>query len=75
MILHERKQRRKMLLRLVVILALLTVIGAWPLAGWLTGSLWLFVLWWALTTLYGIMVILLAFYDMLAVVREERDKL
>lgn len=75
MILRERKLRRKMLLRLVIILALLAAVGSWPLAGWLAENIWLFVLWWAFTILYGLMVILLALYDMLAVVQEERDKL
>jgi hypothetical protein len=75
MILRERKLRRKMLLRLLIVLAIIVALGSWPLAAWLGSSIWLFLLWWAVTILYGLMVILLAFYDMLAVVQEERDKL
>jgi hypothetical protein len=72
MILHTRKLRRRMLLQLVIVLFILVAIGAWPLAGWLGSNIWLFTIWWGLCTCYGLMVILLAIYDMLAVVQEER---
>lgn len=72
MILHTRQLRRRMLLQLLIVLIVIAALGAWPLAGWLGGNIWLFLLWWGLTTLYGLMVILLAVYDMLAVVQEER---
>lgn len=75
MILKTRKLRRRMLLQLLVVLLLLVLIGAWPLAAWLEQNLGFFMLWWGLTGLYGLMVILLALYDMLAVIREERDRL
>ena len=72
MILHTRKLRRKMLLQLLILLAVIVALGSWPLAGWLGGNIWLFTIWWGICTLYGLMVILLAVYDMLAVVQEER---
>jgi hypothetical protein len=75
MILHTRVMRRKVLLQLVVVLLVLVVLGAWPLAGWLSGNMWLFLLWWGASLFYGLMVILLAIYDMLAVLKEEREKL
>ncbi len=75
MILKTRKLRRRMLLQLLIVLLLLVLIGAWPLAAWLEQNLGYFMLWWGLSGLYGVMVILLALYDMLAVIREERDKL
>jgi len=75
MILHTREMRRKVLLQLVVVLLVLVVLGAWPLAGWLSGNMWLFLLWWGASLFYGLMVILLAIYDMLAVLKEEREKL
>ena len=75
MILHTREMRRKVLLQLVVVLLVLVVLGAWPLAGWLSGNMWLFLLWWGASLFYGLMVILLAIYDMLAVFKEERESM
>ncbi len=75
MILHTRVMRRKVLLQLVVVLLVLVVLGAWPLAGWLSGNMWLFLLWWGASLFYGLMVILLAIYDMLAVFKEERESM
>ena len=75
MILHTRVMRRKVLLQLVVVLLVLVVLGAWPLAGWLSGNMWLFLLWWGASLFYGLMVILLAIYDMLAVLKEERESM
>ncbi|MCP5537777.1 MAG: hypothetical protein H7A51_16275 [Akkermansiaceae bacterium] len=75
MILHTREMRRKMLFQLVLVLVALVCLGAWPLADWLGSNVWLFLTWWGASMLYGLMVILLAVYDMLAVVREEREKM
>ena len=75
MILHTRQMRRKVLLQLVIVLLVLVVLGAWPLAGWLSGNMWLFLLWWGASLFYGLMVILLAIYDMLAVFKEERGNM
>lgn len=75
MILHTREMRRKMLFQLVIVLVVLVALGAWPLSRWLGGSVWLFLAWWGLSMVYGLMVILLAVYDMAAVVKEEREKM
>ena len=74
MILHSREMRRKMLFQLVLVLLAIVVLGAWPLSGWLGSNIWLFLLWWGVSMFYGLMVILLAIYDMLAVIKEERGK-
>jgi len=66
--------RRKMLFQLVIVLLVIVGLGAWPLADWLSSNVWLFLAWWGVSMIYGLMVILLAIYDMLAVVREEREK-
>ena len=73
MILLSRKLRRKVLLQLIIVLLVVVVVGAWPLSGWLASNVWLFLLWWGLCVLYGLMVILLSLYDMLSVIKEERD--
>jgi len=74
MILHSREMRRKVLFQLVIVLLVIVGLGAWPLSGWLGGNIWLFLLWWGVSMFYGLMVILLAIYDMLAVIKEERKK-
>ncbi|WP_435893555.1 hypothetical protein [Oceaniferula spumae] len=74
MILHSREMRRKVLFQLVIVLVIIVTLGAWPLANWLSGNVWLFLIWWAAVMFYGLMIILLAIYDMAAVVKEERKK-
>ena len=74
MILHSRELRRKMLFQLLIVLLVIVIFGAWPLADWLGENIWLFLVWWGVSMLYGGMVILLAVYDMLAVIREEREE-
>lgn len=75
MILHSREMRRKMLFQLVIVLLVIVCLGAWPLANWLASSVWLFLIWWGISMIYGLMVILLAIYDMMAVIKEEREKM
>ncbi|MBT8043973.1 MAG: hypothetical protein KJO79_03400 [Verrucomicrobiae bacterium] len=75
MILHAREMRRKVLFQLVLVLLVVVAVGAWPLADWLGSNVWLFLIWWGASMLYGLLVILLAIYDMLAVVKEEREKM
>ena len=75
MILHSREMRRKVLFQLVLVLLVIVGLGAWPLANWLSSNAWLFLIWWGASMLYGLMIILLALYDMLAVVKEEREKM
>ena len=73
MILLSRKLRRKVLMQLTVVLVLVVVIGAWPLANWLASNVWLFLVWWGICVFYGLMVILLSLYDMLSVFKEVRE--
>ncbi len=73
MILCSRKLRRKVLMQLTIVLILVVAIGAWPLATWLAGNVWLFLIWWGACVFYGLMVILLSLYDMLSVLKEERE--
>lgn len=75
MILHSREMRRKVLFQLVLVLLAIVCLGAWPLANWLSSNAWLFLIWWGASMLYGLMIILLAIYDMLAVIKEEREKM
>ena len=74
MILHSREMRRKMLFQLVIALVVIVALGGWPLSKWLSENVWYFLLWWGACLLYTVMIILLAIYDMLAVIKEERSK-
>lgn len=74
MILHSREMRRKMLFQLIIVLVIIAALGAWPLSNWLGSNIWLFLVWWGFCMLYGLMIILLALYDMASVVKEEREK-
>ena len=60
MILQSREMRRKVLFQLVIVLLVVVVLGAWPLANWLGQSVWLFLVWWGFCMLYGLMIVLLA---------------
>ena len=62
-----------MLFQLVIFLVIIVALGAWPLANWLGENIWYFLMWWAGSVCYTVMIILLATYDMLAALKEERD--
>ncbi len=68
-ILHTRELRRKILFQLLIFLLIIVVLGAWPLAGFLGKHVWLFVIWWFGCVFYTLLVILLAIYDMLMVMK------
>ena len=56
------------------LMSLVTVLlGSWPLAGWLEGSLWRMFLCWGGVMVLTVFMMLLALYDMLAVVKEFKD--
>jgi len=74
-ILHDRSQRRKLMLRVLVGLLGMFALGLWGIDGWLRGGLWRFVGWWGGCGLLAVFVFLLAGYDALAVIREERAKI
>ena len=75
MILHSRKMRRKMLFQLLLVFIVLVALGSWPMAKWLGGNIWYFLIWWGISMVYGGLVMLLAIYDMLAVAREEKERI
>ncbi|MCU0782212.1 MAG: hypothetical protein MUF04_14085 [Akkermansiaceae bacterium] len=74
-ILHDRAARRKLLSRLLVAVLAVLAVGNWPLRDWLGSNIWRFVLWWGACAALTGFLLLLAFYDALAVVGEEREKL
>lgn len=73
--LMERARRRKLISGVLVALLALFVLGNWPLSKWLGGSPWLMFLWLGGCAFLALFLALLAFYDALSVVKEERAKL
>ena len=74
MILDDRAQRRRLMLRSVLFLLGMFAVGLWGIDDWLRGGIWRFFGWWAGCGLLAMFVMALAVYDALAVIREEREK-
>ncbi len=73
-ILHDRAARRKVLGRMLGLVLALMAAGLWMIDGWLAENPWWFLLWWGGCALITCLVMLFALYDVLAVIREEREK-
>ncbi len=73
-ILHDRAARRKVLGRMLGLVLTLMAAGLWMIDGWLAENPWWFLLWWGGCALITCLVMLFALYDVLAVIREEREK-
>ncbi|MEN8694577.1 MAG: hypothetical protein ACN4GG_01665 [Akkermansiaceae bacterium] len=71
----ERGRRRKLMSGILIVILAIFALGTWPLAKWLSGSIWLMLIWWGACTALCLFLVMLAVYDALAVVREERAKL
>ena len=72
-LLQVRPVRRKLMLYTVVTVLSLCVLGVWPLAGWLENALWRMILFWGGVMFLTVFMMLLALYDMLAVIKEFKD--
>lgn len=73
-ILHDRGQRRKWLGRCLFLTMTWMAVGLWVLDGKLSENALMFVLWWGFCFLLVSVLILFALYDLVAVMREEREK-
>jgi apolipoprotein N-acyltransferase len=73
-ILQIRELRRKVMFYLVVVVLGLVALGSWPLAGWLEDSLGRMIFYWGAVMALTLFMMLLALYDMLAVVKEFKDR-
>lgn len=71
----ERARRRKLMSGILIAILVMFSLGTWPLAKWLESSLWLMLFWWGACTALCLFLVMLAVYDALSVVREERGKL
>ncbi len=68
-ILHDRSLRRKMMTQMVIFLLVIVAIGSWVVDDWLRDGVIRFVIFWGLISLYTLFIMLMAFYDMLKVMR------
>jgi hypothetical protein len=71
-ILHDRELRRKMMTQLVIFLLVIVTIGSWVIDDWLRDGVHRFVIFWGLICLYTLFIMLMAFYDMLKVMRDKK---
>jgi hypothetical protein len=74
-ILHDRAARRKAMGRSVALLLAVFAIGLWGIDEWLAANLWRFIIWWTVCGFLAIFVVLFALYDVMRVIREERDRM
>jgi uncharacterized membrane protein YcjF (UPF0283 family) len=73
--LHDRTTRRKLMARSLALLLAVFAIGLWGIDKWLAANLWRFVIWWGSCGFLAIFVVVFAVYDVMRVIREERDRL
>lgn len=73
--LMDRSRRRKLISGILIGILVLFALGNWPLVKWLSSSLWLMIIWWGICTLLCLFLLMLALYDALSVVKEERGKM
>ena len=73
-ILHDRTERRKWLVYLMLVPLGMLAIGLWLIDAWIWASPWRVLFWWGGCALATCIVMIFALYDALAVVREEREK-
>ena len=72
--LRNREQRRKIMARMLLVALGLMAGGLWLVGGWLVKNPWYFRIWWGVCALITCRTMVLALYDVLAVIREEREK-
>lgn len=73
-ILRDRAERRKWMVRILMVALGLMAAGLWLVDDWLQASPWRFLGWWGMCAVVTIGAMLFALYDMLMVIREEREK-
>lgn len=72
--LRDRVYRRKILSVWLLFVLAWIGIGQWGVNDWLAGSTTRFLVWWGASAIHAIVLIFLALYDALSVIREEREK-
>lgn len=73
-ILHDRAQRRKVLGGFAFAMLGMLAFGLWGIDEWLKESILRFGLYWGACGLLCVFVLLFALFDILATLKEERDR-
>jgi len=73
--LGDRAKRRRFITGLLVVIVAYFTLGNWPLNSWLLQGLWRMLIFWGFLALLCLFMILMALFDALAVIGEERRKL
>ncbi len=73
-ILADRGPRRRALTGFAAALLAMFAVGLWGIDGWLAESIWRFAIYWLLCAGLALFVMLFALFDLLATLREERDR-
>ncbi len=73
-LLRDRAERRRILARILMAVLAIISAGLWLLDHWLAANIWRFLIWWGTCAALTCLMMLLALYDLLAVIREEREK-
>lgn len=72
-ILKNRAERRRLMTWLLLAVLGMMVGGLWVVDGWLGREVWRFLIWWGVCGGLTCWLLLMACYDALAVVKEERE--
>ena len=73
--LSARGKRRRFITGLLMLIAAYFSLGNWPLDSWLSRGLWRMLIFWGFLGLMCLFMILMALFDALAVIGEEKRKL
>ena len=73
--LSDRGKRRRFITGLLVLIVAYFSLGNWPLDSWLSRGLWRMLIFWGFLGLMCLFMILMALFDALAVIGEERRKI
>lgn len=73
-LLRDRNERRRLLARILMVVLVIISAGLWLIDHWLSVNVWRFLLWWGACAGLTCLMMLLALYDLLAVIREERER-
>jgi hypothetical protein len=71
-LLHDRAERRRIMAWLLLLVLAIISAGLWLIDQWLMANVWRFLAWWGTCAVITCLMMLLALYDLLAVIREER---
>ena len=73
--LADRGKRRRFITGLLILIVTYFALGNWLLDSWLSQGLWRMLIFWGFLTLMCLFMILMALFDALAVIGEEKRKL